>query len=135
MICSVRRKDQRDMEACTHARIMVKPQSALSSRSVPLQSDGKQSASYLEGQAAYAASGGFSDAHHQQFSLQPQHQQQGWVFRSCPFCYIRKMSRSSGAPTHRQLNEFRYENGVWSDMCSMHIFLCPVQLQRRAITA
>ena len=53
---------------------------------LPVQSDGKEGASYLGGHAAYAANGGFSDAHQQHFNLQPEHQQQRQVSQ-CPFGY------------------------------------------------
>ena len=56
-----------------------------------VQSDGKESASYLGGHAAYAANGGFSDEHQQHFNLQPQHQQQRRVSQ-CPFGYIHCIS-------------------------------------------
>ena len=44
-----------------------------------VQSDGKQGASHLGGQVAYAATGDFSGAHQQHFNLRPQDQQQGQV--------------------------------------------------------
>ena len=61
-----------------------------------VQSDGKEGASYLGGQAAYAANDGFSDAHQQHFNLQPQHQQQRRVSQCCPLSCIHRISCTPG---------------------------------------
>ena len=92
------------------ASMCVKLQICATSDGLSVQNDGKQDTSYLGGQAAYAASGGFSDAHQQQFNLQPQHQQQERVFNTIPSAIYMKCPQKlvSCYLAHRHFKDFKY---------------------------